>query len=82
VNILTISTELKFQAVDVYRHLLQERKFKRRSVAVYGIAGKFGKFGESSMIRQTKTIQISTCNYNLWLNLFIRQTFSPNAQNK
>ena len=26
------------------------------------IAGKFGKFGESSMIRQTKTIQISTYN--------------------
>ena len=28
----------------------------------YRIAGKFGKFGESSMIRQTKTIQISTYN--------------------
>jgi len=26
---------------------------------------KFGKFGESSVIRQTKTIQISTYNYNL-----------------
>jgi len=26
---------------------------------------KFGEFGESSMIRQTKTIQISTYNYNL-----------------
>ena len=25
-----------------------------------GIAGKFGEFGESSVIRQTKTIQIST----------------------
>jgi len=26
---------------------------------------KFGKFGELSVIRQTKTIQISTYNYNL-----------------
>jgi len=26
---------------------------------------KFGKFGESSVIRQTKTIQISTYDYNL-----------------
>jgi len=33
------------------------------------------KFGESSVIRQTKTIQISTYNHNLWLNLLIRQTF-------
>jgi len=36
----------------------------------YHIAGKpggenFGEFGESSVIRQTKTIQISTYNYNL-----------------
>jgi len=29
------------------------------------IAGKFGKFGESSVICQTKTTQISTCNYDL-----------------
>ena len=28
----------------------------------YCIAGMFGEFGESSMIRQTKTIQISTYN--------------------
>ena len=28
----------------------------------YRIAGKFGEFGESSAIRQTKTIQISTYN--------------------
>jgi len=26
---------------------------------------KFGEFGESSVIRQTKTTQISTYNYNL-----------------
>ena len=30
--------------------------------AVYCIAGKFGKFGESSVIHQTKAIQISTYN--------------------
>jgi len=29
------------------------------------VGRKFGKFGESSFIRQTKTIQISTYNYNL-----------------
>ena len=28
----------------------------------YCIVGKFGKFEESSMIRQSKTIQISTYN--------------------
>jgi len=33
---------------------------------VGSLAGrKFGEFGKSSMIRQTKTIQISTYNYNL-----------------
>ena len=34
---------------------------------VYRIAGKFGKFGKSSVIRQTKTIQLA--------ELLIRQTF-------
>ena len=29
---------------------------------LYCIAGKFGEFGESSAIHQTKTIQISTYN--------------------
>jgi len=29
------------------------------------ITGKFGEFGESSVIRQTKAIQISIYNYNL-----------------
>ena len=29
---------------------------------VYGIVGKFGQFGESSIIRQSKTIQISIYN--------------------
>jgi len=31
----------------------------------YHIVGKFGKFGESFMIRQTKAIQTSIYNYNL-----------------
>jgi len=31
----------------------------------YHIAGKFGEFGKSSVIHQTKTIQISTYDYNL-----------------
>jgi len=34
------------------------------------ITGKFGEFGKTSLIHQTKTMQISTYNYNLWLNLF------------
>jgi len=29
------------------------------------VGRKFGEFGESPVIRQTKTIQISTYNYNL-----------------
>ena len=37
--------------------------------------GKFGKFGESSMIHQTKTIQISTYNKNLLVDVLIHQTF-------
>jgi len=32
---------------------------------MYHIAGKFGEFGKSSLIYQTKTIQISTYNYDL-----------------
>jgi len=52
----------------------------------YCIAGKFGEFGESFVIHQTKTIQISTYNYNLLaesihLPNFFCQTFLPNAQN-
>ena len=44
-------------------------------LAIYGIAGKFGggkfgEFGESSVICQTKIIQIST---NLLADLLIRQ---------
>jgi len=35
------------------------------SFEIYRIAGKFGEFGKSSMIRQTKPIQTSTYNYNL-----------------
>jgi len=44
----------------------------------YHIVGKFGEFGESSVIHQTKTIQISTYNYNL----LAESIHSPNAQNK
>jgi len=44
-------------------------RFQRFNVAKftnwYRIAGKFGKFDESQAICQTKTIQISTYNYNL-----------------
>ena len=36
----------------------RNRDWKR----MYHIAEKFGEFGESSVIRQTKTIQISTYN--------------------
>jgi len=47
-------------------------------IQIYCIAGKFGEFGESSMICQTKTIQISTYYYNLlaesiYLPNFFRQ---------
>ena len=42
---------------------------------IYHIAGKFGEFGESSVIRQTKTIQFLLVIITLWLNLCIRQTF-------
>jgi len=34
------------------------------------IAGKFGEFGKSSMIRQTKTIQISPYNYKLLAEIY------------
>jgi len=39
---------------------------------IYRIAGKFDK---SFLICQTKTIQISTYNYNLLANQFIHQIF-------
>jgi len=41
---------------------------------IYRIAGKFGKFSKSSMIRHTKTIQTSTYNYNL----LAESIYSPN----
>ena len=37
--------------------------------------GNVGEFGESSVIRQTKTIQISTYHNNLLADLLIHQTF-------
>jgi len=42
-----------------------------------------GKFGESRAIHQTKTIQISTYNYNLLgESIHSPNFFSPNAQNE
>jgi len=44
---------------------------------------KFGEFGKSFMIRQTKTIQISTYNHNLLAEaIHSPNFFSPNVQNK
>jgi len=44
---------------------------------------KFGEFGESQMIHQAKTIQISTYNYNLLAeSIHLPNFFSPNAENK
>ena len=40
----------------------------------YRVMGKFGKFGELSVIFQAKTIQISTYN-NLLADILICQTF-------
>jgi len=51
--------------------------------AIYHIARKFGEFGESSLICQTKTIQISTYNYNLLAeSIHSSNFFLPNAQKK
>jgi len=49
----------------------------------YCIPGKFGEFGESRAICQTKTIQISTYNYNLLAeSIHSPNFFLPNAQNE
>jgi len=49
----------------------------------YRKVGKFGKFGKSSMICQTKTIQISIYKYNLLAeSIHLPNYFSPNAQNE
>ena len=46
------------------------------TVQCESLAGeKFGKFGKSSMICQTKTIQIGTSINNLLADQLIRQTF-------
>jgi len=42
---------------------------------MYRIVGKFGEFGQSSVIYKTKTIQISTYNYNLLAESIHLQTF-------
>ena len=51
-------------------------------VCTYRIAGKFGEFGESSVICQTKTIQIFTYNYYLMAESIHSPNFSsPNVHN-
>ncbi len=51
-------------------------------ICMYRIAGKFGEFGESSVIHQTKTIQIFTYNYYLMAESIYSPNFSsPNAHN-
>ena len=48
---------------------------------IYHIAGKFGEFGESSVIfTKLKPSKFLLKIITFWLNLFIRETFSPNAQ--
>jgi len=46
---------------------MQEKSTPKILKCKYVVPGKFGKFaiGKSSLIHQTKTIQISTYNYNL-----------------
>ena len=39
---------------------IQHVMYYQKSRGTYSIAGKFGELGESSMICQTKTIQINT----------------------
>ena len=39
------------------------------------VGGKFGKFGESSMIRQNKPSKLVPTINNLWADLLIHQTF-------
>jgi len=51
--------------ISIILHITSPNKaFSYHIVGKFG-RERFGKFGESSMIRQTKTIQISTYNYNL-----------------
>ena len=37
-------------------------EYVNTTIRTYHIAGKFGKFGESSIVFETKTIQISAYN--------------------
>ena len=48
-------------------------------IFMYCIAGKFGEFGELSVIRQTKTIQISTYNTIGW-SIYSPNFLSPKAR--
>jgi len=55
--------------------LLHNHSFLTSIITLYHIAGKFGK---SSVICQTKTIQISAYSYNL----LAESIHLPNAQNE
>ena len=51
-------------------------------IVIYRIVGKFGEFGELSVICKTKTIQIFTYNYYLMPESIHLPNFSsPNAHN-
>ena len=49
---------------------------------MYHIAGKFGEFGEPSMIRQTKSCKLVLTIDNLLADLLICQTFFRQALKK
>ena len=61
---------------------VEAKKLLIKNLFNYRIAGKFGEFDESSVIRQTKTIQIFTYNYYLMAESIHSPNFSsPNAYN-
>jgi len=73
---VTLLTDTKASAkAHCYKYCSQLSNF-----TVY--SGKVWQ-GKSLMIRQTKTIQISTYNYNLLAkSIHLPNFFSPNARNK
>ena len=57
--------------------------YKRANkVPYYTIVGKFGNFGKSSVICQTKIIQLVLTINNLLADLLIRQNFFRQMLNK
>jgi len=78
----TESHGLLFMIISTFysQVLLKQIEYK---FSTYRIVGKFGKFGESSLIRQTKIIQISSYNYNLLAkSIYLPNFFSSNVQNE